>query len=161
MNPYAPTLATDAINKPTAARGFRTYVYAAGVGFSMSFIAPICNATYCKLILDFPFLATLKSLLLEMTPLALLCAFCALGVSFLIPKKASRLLSRNQLTIPATVVTILFSLYFGLLAFGYVRGSVTIFGFDFTFYVLAPATIVGIGTLLYIIVRPKHLHVCD
>jgi hypothetical protein len=109
-------------------RGFRTYVYASVVGFSMSFIASICNATYRKLILDFPFLATLKSLLLEMTPLALLGAFCELGVSFLIPHKAPRMLSRNQLTIPVTVVTILLSFYFDMLGLGYVTGSVTIFG---------------------------------
>ena len=120
----------------------------------MSFIAPVCNATYCKIILDLPFVDTLMSLITEMVPTAFLCVLCAIGLATLVPQRVCRLLSRHQFLIPATVNSILFSLYFSMLGYGLVRGSVSIFGWRFTYYVLAPAVIVGVGTLLHIIVRP-------
>lgn len=156
MNPYEPTLINDAAKRSIVVRRLDTYVYAVAIGFSMSFIAPICNAAYCHLILDFPFLTTFRSLLREMMPTALFLSFLAIFISFLVPQKASRLLSRGQREIPAAIVTTLFSLYFGMLGFGQVRGGVVVFGWYLTYYVLAPAMIVAIGTLLYIIVKPKQ-----
>jgi hypothetical protein len=158
MNPYEPTLLDGAIAKPIATRGARTCMYGTIVGVSMSLIAPICNATYCTFFLDFPFMRTLGLLLREMTPPAALFALFAMGISFLIPNSLSHLLSFRQQAIPVVAITVLFSLYFGLLGFGYVSGGFTILHHHFTFYEIAPAAIVGIGTLLYLIVHPKRLH---
>ena len=158
LNPYEATHLSDTRQKPIATRGLRTYAYAIIVGSSMSLVAPLCNATFCKIVLDFPFLQTLRTLLYEMTPSAFFLTAFALVVSFFVPHKVSQFLSSGQQEIPGLVITILFSLYFGLLGFGYVNGEIAILYRTFTYYELAPATIVGVGTLLHIIVRPKQMH---
>jgi hypothetical protein len=60
------------------------------------------------------------------------------------------------MSVPALVNGGLFSLYFSLLGFGYVRGSISLLGYPVTYYVLAPAIITGIATLLHVIVRPQR-----
>lgn len=89
-----------------------------------------------------------------MVPTALFFVLCGIGISVLVPQRISRQLSSHQVLVPAVVNTFLFSLYFSLLGFGYVRGHVSLFGLGLTYYVLLPAMIVGIGALLHIVVRP-------
>lgn len=155
MNPYLPTrFDGDTIAVP-ALRTWRTYFEAALIGFVMSFIAPLCNATYCDLVLGMPFSTTIWRILGGMIPLAIGCIILAIAGSVVFPQSVSRMLSRHQMTLPFALSSLLFSIYFSMLGFGYVRGGLTIFGYDATYYALAPALIAGTGALVHIIVRPR------
>ena len=154
MNPYAPSRSSNAAVSPPSLRQPRTYLDAAAIGCGMSFIAPVCNAIYCELILCEPILSTFKSLVTGMIPTAFFCVICGIGIAALVPQRATQLLASHQFLIPAVVNSILFSMYFSLLGFGYVGGYVSIFGLDVTYYVLAPAMIAGVGVLLHVAVRP-------
>ena len=122
----------------------------------MSIIAPVCNTIYCRLVLGMPAFGTLRSLIATMVPAALLSVLIGLILSVFVPPRVSRWLSRFQVKVPTIINASLFSAYFSLLGFGYVRGSITILGYTITHYVLAPALIAGIGTFLHVIVRPRR-----
>ncbi|WP_146458601.1 hypothetical protein [Rubripirellula tenax] len=53
------------------------------------------------------------------------------------------------------VNSLLYSTYFSMLAYGYVRGGVSILGFYASYYALEPALIAGVGALTHIVVRPQ------
>lgn len=155
MNPYAQPRSQSALEVTPSVRRPRTYVDAFAIGCGMSFIAPVCNAAYCELVFGSPLLTTFFEMVVAMLPTALVCVVGGLGVSFLVPQHLTRRLSSSQLLIPVAVNSTLFSIYFGLLGFGYMTGSISILGFMLTSYVLAPAMAAGIGTLMHIIVRPR------
>ena len=156
MNPYLPTrVESDTITTP-AYRTSRTYFEAALLGFGMSFIAPLCNATYCDLVLAMPFSTTIRGMLGGLLPVAICCVILAIGCSLIFPQSLSRTLSRHQIALPLVVNSLLYSIYFSMLGFGYVRGGVSIFGYNATYYALAPAMIAGTGALTHIILRPRR-----
>lgn len=156
MNPYLPTRSDcDTIASP-AYRTSRTYLEAALIGLGMSFIAPLCNATYCDLILAMPFSTTIGGMLTGMIPIAIFCVILGIGCSLILPQPLSRILSRHQSAIPVVAISLLFSIYFSMLGFGFVRGGISILGYNATYYALAPALISGLGALTHIIVRPRH-----
>ncbi|TWT74759.1 hypothetical protein [Allorhodopirellula solitaria] len=156
MNPYHPTRFDDDTIAWPACRTSRTFVEAALVGAGMSLIAPLCNATYCDLILKIPFTTTIWEMLTRMVPLALLCVILAIGCSILLPQPLVRILSRHQRTIPVVTILLLYSIYFSMLGFGFMRGGIVIAGYYATYYALSPALIAGFGALIYIIVRPRQ-----
>ena len=155
-NPYAPTQATEAAPRTPACRRPRTYFDAALIGCGISCIAPVGNSIYCTLFLDMPLLNTLQMLVVRMLPTALLCVVAGLILSTLVPSAVSRVSAHYQMSIPAIVNSLLFSSYFSMLGFGYVRGSIVVAGYTVTHYVLLPAMIAGIATLLHVIVRPHR-----
>jgi len=159
MNPYLPTSSDcDAIASP-ACRASRTFLEAALIGLGMSFIAPSCNATYCDLILEMPFSTTIWGMLTGMIPIAIFYVILAIGCSVLCLQPVSRVLSRHQTVIPLAAISLLFSIYFSMLGFGYVRGSISILGYNASYYALAPALIAGFGALTHITVRPRHSNI--
>lgn len=99
-------------------------------------------------------LDTLQLLLVMMLPTAFFCVVASLAFSALVPAQASRWMSRYQTAIPGSTNALLFSVYFSLLGFGFMQGSATIAGYRITNYVLVPALIAGLGTLVHIAVRP-------
>lgn len=158
MNPFLPPpFNCESVASPST-RTPRTYLEAAFIGSSMSVVAPVCNAAYCDLVLEMPFSTTIWEMLKGMIPIAIFCVLCAFGCSVFVPQRLSRILSPHQSMIPRVAISILFSLYFGMLGFGFVRGYVSILGYSISHYVLAPALITGFGTLIHIVVRPYILH---
>lgn len=154
MNPYSSTLSTSTVARSPSLRRFRTYVDAALIGSGLSLIAPFCNSIYCKTVLGMPWSVTLQELLSRMVPTAMFCVMIATISSWWVPAMVSEWLSRYQRSISVIVNAVLFSVYFGLLGFGYVQGTAVIVGHSVTHYVLVPAVIAGIGTWLHIVVRP-------
>ncbi|WP_145169031.1 hypothetical protein [Rubripirellula lacrimiformis] len=50
--------------------------------------------------------------------------------------------------------SLLYSIYFSMLGFGFVRGGISVLGYYASFYALAPALIAGFGALTHITLRP-------
>lgn len=157
MNPYLPTRSDCQPVASPSTRTRQTYFDAAVIGSSISFVAPVCNAIYCDLALGIPFSTTIWGMLTGMIPIAIFCVIGAIGCSVFVPQRLSRFLSPHQTVIPCLAISVLFSLYFGLLGFGFVRGDVSLLGYKTSHYVLAPALIAGFGTLIHIVVRPSRL----
>lgn len=157
MNPYLPTRSNHESAASPSTRTPRTYLDAAIIGSGMSLIAPVGNATYCDLVLGMPFPTTIREMLTRMIPIAIFCVVCAIGCSFFVPQSLSRVLSHHQNVIPRVAISLLFSLYFGMLGFGFVRGYISIMGYRTSHYVLVPALIAGFGALVHVVVRPKPL----
>ncbi|TWU54371.1 hypothetical protein Poly51_30880 [Rubripirellula tenax] len=155
MNPYLPTPFAADTFVPPAYRTSRTYLESALIGFGMSFIAPLCNATYCHLFLAMPFSTTIWGILGRMIPIAICCVILAISCSVVFPQSVSRTLSRHHTALPLVVNSLLYSTYFSMLAYGYVRGGVSILGFYASYYALEPALIAGVGALTHIVVRPQ------
>lgn len=154
MNPY---LLTQSVGDAIELGSYRTpwtYLEAAFIGLGMSFVAPICNATYCEVVLAMSFSTTIWGMLSGLVPIAIYSVVLAIGCSAIMAQFLSRVPPRYQIVIPVVANSLLYSVYFSMLGLGYVRGGISILGYYTSCDAFAPALIAGFGAMTHITLRP-------